>query len=334
MNPWTDDGRRTYLLHSLMPACLLLVLAAGCSPPSILLTPVSGQRDLVESTVRPGRGWAQPKIAVIEVEGMLLNRRAPGLLGAGENPLSLLAEQLARAEADPAVKAVVIRVNSPGGGVTTSETMYELIQRFGRRSGKPVVASAQDVAASGGYYVCLAADRIVAHPTSIVGSIGVIFTSFDASGTMALIGLRSTAIKSGELKDMASPLKPLDPRAAAVMQQMVDEYFGRFSGAVRTARKLSDAQLAAATDGRVFSGQTALAMGLIDELGLLDDAIAAAEKLAHVEHSRVIVYRRPHGHAGSVYAYGGEPAAPERWTAEVAGHAGLLPAGFYYLWRP
>src|SRR5439155_2329373 len=165
----------------------LIVLLSGCGMPSFLITPVRNTNVLQEVDAQPGKGFKQGKIALIEVEGMLMNVKSGGFLQPTENPLSLFVQQLEQAEKDGAVKAVVLRVNSPGGTVTTSDAMYQLLIRFRRRTHKPVVASCQEVCASGAYYVSCAADRIVAQPTSVVGSIGVIFNTFDLSGTMAKI---------------------------------------------------------------------------------------------------------------------------------------------------
>src|SRR5439155_6131609 len=140
---------------------------------------------------------------------------------------------LEMAEKDPSVKAVVLRVNSPGGTVTASDIMYETLLRFKQQTHKPVVASLQDLAASGAYYISCGADKIVAHPTSVVGSIGVIFNAFILQGTLEKIGAKAEAIKSGPLKDMGSPFREIDPESLAVMQRMVDEDYKRFV-AVRT----------------------------------------------------------------------------------------------------
>jgi protease-4 len=147
-----------------------------------------------------------------------------------ENKVSLFEQELERAAKDPAVKAVVLRVNSPGGTVTASDIMYESVLRFKRETKKPVVAALQDVAASGAYYIACGSDKIVAHPASVVGSIGVIFSTFTFEGTLANIGAKSEAIKSGPLKDMGSPFRSLDPRA----RDLADR--GRNSGGGSTHR--------------------------------------------------------------------------------------------------
>jgi protease-4 len=178
-----------------LPILLIVAVSAlalaggGCGTPSFLITPVSHTQKLREMQVSGGSG--RDKIALIEVEGVLINARTGGFLQPTENKVSLFKEQLARAASDDKVKAVVLRVNSPGGTVTASDTMYEMLTRFRERTGKPVIASLQEVAASGGYYVACAADQIVASPTSVVGSIGVIFNTFDASRGLDKIGIRA-----------------------------------------------------------------------------------------------------------------------------------------------
>ena len=159
----------------------VLSFVAGCGTPSFLVTPVSNSSKLQEVSVESGRAFAG-KVAIIEVEGMLIDDRGGGLLQPTENPLSLFVQQLNEAANDDSVKAVVLRVNSPGGSVTTSDTMYDAVLRFKAKTHKPVIASAQEVVASGAYYVSCGADKIIVNPTSIVGSIGVIFETFDFAG--------------------------------------------------------------------------------------------------------------------------------------------------------
>jgi len=317
---------------------LCLIFVSGCGAPSLLITPVQNTSDLREVTVRSGRGFGADKIAIIEVEGVLANARTGGLLGSGENSLSLFTQELERAEKDASVKAVVLRVNSPGGTVTTSDTMYEQVVKFRQKTGKPVVASAQEIMASGAYYVSCGADRIVVQPTSLVGSIGVIFTTFEIDGGLRMLGIRSNTIKSGELKDMGSPLHPMSDKERAVMQGLVDEYFARFKGVVTSTRKVTDpAKIATATDGRVFSGTTAVELGLADQTGTLDDAIDLAKQLSRADRAKVILYKRPFGYSGSIYAHGDAPQ-PEAKSGMIENISGasqlLLPNGFYYLWRP
>ena len=305
--------------------------------PSFLITPVKNTNVLQEVDAQPGHKAGRGKIAIIEVEGMLINARSGGFLQPTENPLSVFTQQLDMAERDNDVKAIVLRVNSPGGTVTTSDAMYELLLRFRKRTKKPVVASCQEVCASGAYYVSCAADRIVAQPTSVVGSIGVIFNTFEFSGTMAKIGASSEAIKSGPLKDMGSPFKPLTDPERRVMQGIVDEYYGRFLAVLREHRSIKDEPtFSMATDGRVFSGQRAQELGLVDECGLLEDAIDAARKISNSPGAKAIMYKRPFGYRGSIYADASTPppqANSNVTKLELPGGP-WLPNGFYYLWNP
>jgi len=321
------------------------LLLGGCGSPSFLVTPVANTNDLDEQQVQPG-GWGGGKSAILEVEGMLMNARAGGLLGPTENAVSKFAQQLEAAERDSAVKAVVLRINSPGGTVTASDTMYELLRSFRQKTGKPIVASTQEVAASGGYYVACAADRIIVQPTSVVGSIGVIFEAIQFKGTLDKLGVTTTSIKSGYLKDLGSPWKLLQDDEKKIMQQMVDEYFVRFVQVVRSRRAVSetisedlDAYKKPGYDGvfsgRVFSGSRAVELGLADQTGLLADAIDTARKLANAPKASAIMYVRPYGYSGSIYASTPSPA-PQPGVVQLAlpESAGVLPTGFYYLWRP
>ena len=315
----------------------LLTLIAGCGTPSFLITPVSNTNKLDEVTVEPGRGFAPSKIAIVEVEGMLVNAKSGGLLQPTENKLSLFTQQMEMAQDDDSVKAVVLRINSPGGTVTCSDTMYQIVEDFRAQTHKPVIASTQEVCASGAFYVACGCDVIVANPTSVVGSIGVIFETFDLSGTLYKLGIRADSVKSAPLKDMGSPFKPLDPEARVVMQGLIDEYYGRFKHVVFTSRtKLTDPEkIKIATDGRVFSGEQALQMGLVDRVGRLNDAIELAKQMSNSPSAQVIMYKRPYGYGGSIYAENSMPQPQANVTMLQLPDTGmLLPAGFYYLWQP
>lgn len=319
---------------------ILLLFLAGCGVPSFLVTPVANSNQLDEKVVRAGQGWNADKIVIVEVEGLLINARTGGFLQPTENKLSLFTEQLERAAADSHVKAVVLRVNSPGGTVTASDLMNQTLRDFRVKTGKPIVASTQEVAASGGYYVCLAADKIVVNPTSVVGSIGVIFNTMEFSGALDKLGIKSNAIKSGPLKDMASPFKPLGDDERKVMQEMVDAYYARFVGLVKDRRGISDPDtLKTVTDGRVFTGERAVELGLADKTGRLDEAIELAKQMGGASKAQVVIYRRPYGYSGSIYADSNVPTPQAAGDSTKALQVELpaavtMPGGFYYLWRP
>lgn len=329
-----------------LPLMLLLALLAGCGAPSFLVTPVSSSQSLREDVVEEGRGFGGGKIAIIEVEGMLANVRTGGLLQAGENQLSLFTQALEKAEKDEDVKAIVLRVNSPGGTVTTADTMYEQVRRFKEKTHKPVIAAMQEVAASGAYYVCCAADKIVAHPTSIVGSIGVIFSNFDLTDGLGKLGIQSRAIHTGTLKEMGSPFKHETELEKSVMSEMVNEYYLRFTAVVKKNRPnvkeippappaMTPADYAGIFSGRVWSGSRAMELGLVDQTGLLSDAIDLARVAAKSPHAKAIMYKRPYGYGGSIYAESPTPAPQANvLQLNLPGAQSILPAGFYYLWQP
>jgi protease IV len=314
----------------------LILLVSGCGFPSFLITPVSNTNALHEITVKDGRGWFPDKVAIIELEGMLLNARTGGFLQATENKTSLFMQQLERAEYDPSVKAVVLRINSPGGTVTATDIMYEALQRFKKKTHKPVIASTQDMCASGGYYVACGADKIVAHPTSVVGSIGVLFQTLEFEDGLKKLGIRTDAIKSSQLKDMGTPFKHLDPDAREVMQGIVDEYYARFKGIVTTNRPITDPKvLALVTDGRVFSGARSVELGLADQTGRLEDALTLAKRIAKAPGARAVMYKRPYGYSGSIYASTETPTPQATNSLQINLPESMqLEPGFYYLWQP
>jgi protease-4 len=314
-------------------AATIAFLTIGCAP-SFLVTPVQNIQGVEEVRVRGGK-FGGGKIALIEVEGLLANVRTGGVLQPQENKLSLFTEQLAKAESDPKVKAIVLRVNSPGGTVTCSDTMYDAIKHFRERTKKPVIACAQEVMASGAYYVATGCNEIYAQPTSVVGSIGVIINTFTVDGTLAKIGVRNEVIKSGPLKDMGSPFKPFSDDERAVMQGMIDEYYGRFVQVVQAKCNIQDPQkLKIATDGRVFSGAQAHALGLVDKIGSLEDAIDRAKELSGTREATIVMYKRPYGYQGSIYASNNVPV-PQGQTLNIPlpESSAFLPRGFYYLWE-
>ena len=327
-------------------AVLLFVFCLGCGTPSFLVTPVSSSNKLDEDQVQPGKGWAPGKVAIVEVEGMLANVKSGGLLQPTENTVSKFVQELEEAEKDDSVKAVVLRVNSPGGTVTSSDTMYTVLQRFKEKTHKPVVASTQEVAASGAYYVSCAADKIVVAPTSVVGSIGVIFETMQFKGTLDKLGVTTAAIKSGSLKDMGSPFRAMKDDERVVMKEMVEEYFSRFVHIVSDHRPVTEKPVddlttyekdgyAGLYSGRVFSGERAVQLGLADQTGQLTDAIDLARKLANVPNASAIMYRRPYGYGGSIYASSSTPEPQANvMKLELPESKVFLPGGFYYLWEP
>jgi protease-4 len=216
--------------------------------------------------------------------------------------------------------------------------MYQVVKRFKAKTHKTVVASIQEIGASGAYYVSCASDAIVAQPSSIVGSIGVIFNTVDVTDTMAKLGIRSETIKDekGVYKDMGSPFHHMTDPERVVMQSMIQEDYTQFEAVVTDNRHPAD--LAAVTTGQVFTGRTALKNGLIDQTGILEDAIDLAKTMSHAPNAAVIMYKRPYGYEGSIYAssnlalpHDQSVSQPFNVNLNVPGLSDPLPTGFYYL---
>ncbi len=289
---------------------LLLLCLTGCGPTSFLITPMPGRQDLQERVVSRESIWATDKIAIVDVTGVLQNGRPQSLLGtSGENPVALFVEKLEQAARDDHVRAVVLRINTPGGGVTATELMYAELQRFREQTDKPVIAAMLDVAASGGYYLACGCDRIIALPTTITGSIGVVMLLPDFSGTMAKLGVRVDVIKSDAMKDMGSLFRTMNTEERAIFQGLIDGMYARFLDVVGHERPdIPPDRLRALADGRVYLGEQALASGLVDQLGTVREAIEAAKKAAGLDDSpiKVVQYARPAAHRPNIYARGGD----------------------------
>lgn len=322
-------------MRSLVSIMLVVLLAAGCSVVSIDLTP--RLRPLVEETVE-GRG--RHKILLTEIAGFISDDAAPPGLTIGTPPpqVSLVArirEELKKAADDPRVKAVVVKINSPGGTVTASDIIYREIDSFKAETKVPVVAVMLDVAASGGYYTALAADTIVAHPTTVTGSIGVIMLTVNAEGLLQKIGVAASAIKSGPRKDMGSPFRAITPDEQVIFQSVIDDLYGQFVAKVVERRGLPPAAARELADGRVYTAAQALSHKLIDRVGYMPDAIDAAKRAAGLAEARVVVYHRPREYRATYYAQATVSAS--RLDATLAQVGSLVGGGgprFLFLWWP
>ncbi len=213
--------------------------------------------------------FSSSQIAVLDVQGIILDSKE-------------FSEQLKDYGNRAGVRAVVLRINSPGGGVAASQEMYEAVRRFRSETHKKVVVSMASVAASGGYYVACAADRIYANPGSVTGSIGVIAEWFNYGDLLRWAKMEDIVIKSGALKDAGSPTRPLTEAEKAYFQGLINNMYNQFVTAVAGGRKMKDEAVRKLADGRVYTGQEARENGLVDELGTLQDAIAGAAKMSGI----------------------------------------------------
>jgi protease-4 len=313
---------------------LLVLGLPGCFN-SLLITPTNVNAPLEESMVQEAKGWTTSKVALIEVSGLIVNARKPGLLGDGENPVSVFREKLELAAEDDRVKAVVLRINSPGGGVTASDIMYHDLLAFREKTNKPVVACMMDVAASGGYYLAMGCDCVYAHPSTTTGSIGVIMNLYNAKDLFDKIGIESDPIKSGPNKDLLNPARKLSEEERAILQNMVDQFYDRFVEVVAKGRGLSEQEVGEIADGRVYSAIEARQLRLIDEIGYLEDAIKEARARAGVKDAAIIAYDRGPEGRGTIYAAAPRIPSEIQLKVQVPGFQALQGAGtFLYLWQP
>jgi protease IV len=310
---------------------LLALLAGGC------LTIEVGRgkpAPLVEKVVFGERGR---KILLLDVDGVLSEQGRSGPLGIGgrESIVARIREQLERAAKDDQIRALIVRVNSPGGTATASDILHQEIARFKADSGVPVVAQLMGVAASGGYYVAMAADTVRAYPTTITGSIGVLFAGVNVSGLMGRLGITDQTLTSGEFKDAGSPLRPMSDPERQQLRSVLEDLFERFLDVVDEGRPaLARGEVERLADGRVYSARQALEAGLVDAVGDLPAAVEVAKEKAGLEEARVVIYHRPHELRENLFSPG--PSAREPWDAGARATLGeLLPRpAFLYLWWP
>ncbi|MEW5724570.1 MAG: signal peptide peptidase SppA [Thermodesulfobacteriota bacterium] len=214
-------------------------------------------------------------VGVIEIDGVIVES-------------SHIVEALNRFRRSEDIKAIIIRIDSPGGGVAATQEIYKEIRRTAVE--KKVIASMGGLAASGGLYVASAADRIVANPATVTGSVGVIMQMVNLEELLGKVGFRPVVIKSGKYKDMGSAARPMTEEERALLQQVVDELHRQFVRDLARGRHLEEEKVAALADGRIFTGEQALALKLVDELGNFEDAVTLAGKLAGLEGRPHLVY--------------------------------------------
>ena len=219
------------------------------------------------------------RIAVIRVEGVIMDSQ-------------VTVGELKRFSENPSVKAIVLRIDSPGGGVVPSQEIYDAVRQVRSKTSKTVIASIGNVAASGGYYIAAATDRIVANPGTRTGSIGVIMETANVEGLLQKIGIEGVVIKSGKFKDVGSPLRKMSEEERGLMQAVMDDVHKQFIEAVAEGRAMELAEAQALADGRIFTGRQAKEAKLVDELGNLDDAIQMAADAVGIEGEPKVVEPR------------------------------------------
>ncbi|GBC63669.1 signal peptide peptidase SppA [Desulfonema ishimotonii] len=316
---------------SIGAAVLILILAlTGCAP-EIRLFPDA--RDPLREFTLEGTG--REKVLVIPVRGNITDAPRREFMRTRPGMVRQIVSHLRKAEGDKRVRAILLKIDSPGGTATASDLIYHELMVFRQRTGVPIVAALMNVATSGGYYIALPADRIFAHPTTVTGSVGVIFVRPVVTGLMEKIGIEADVHKTGPNKDMGSPFRPLTPGEDAMIQTLINTLGARFLGLVKARRNLGEAAMSEIGTARICLADTAKSLGLIDEIGYLSDALASAKSLAGLDrNARVVVYRRTEYPEDNIYntaaTTGPGPLVDVGLPAALAG----LKAGFWYLWQP
>jgi len=237
-------------------------------------------------------GTGTDKILLIPLKGVITGQSSKKLFQEAPSIVDSVKHQLEQARDDDNVKAVILEMNSPGGGITASDIIYKKVLEFKDETNKKVIVSMQDVAASGAYYISAAADKIIAHPTTITGSIGVIMPLINIANLVAKYGIEDNSIKSGDMKSIGSPLKKMSDDERKVLDDIVDEMYTRFVNIIAVGRNMKIDNVRKLADGRIYTGKQALDNGLIDQLGYIDDAITLAKEIAGLKEAKIIKYKR------------------------------------------
>ena len=274
-------------------------------------------------------GQGSAKVVRIAMNGVISREASGGWFDAGVDPVSAVLSEIRAARHDDEVEAIIMEINSPGGGVTASDEIYAALMRFKEsREGRVVVAFTQDMAASGGYYIAAAADWIVAQPTSIVGSIGVIMQTLNWEQLSRKIGVQDTTIKSGQNKDLLNPFSPVDPEQIGLLQEMIDAMYERFVGIVSRSRGINRERLTTLADGRIFTSRQAVENGLIDQVGYWDDVVDKMAELLDEDSVRVVRYYREAGLWDTLFQVRAAPPALRSLSPAPQGPS------LQYLWKP
>jgi protease IV len=325
-----------------------IALLAGCHHVPTINTNVNADGHLVSETSTPGNAGpvrqftvphtdeaCGPAVAVIDVDGILLNMDMTGPGSAGENPVSLFRERLDAAAADPCTRAVVIRINSPGGGVTASDIMWHDLVQFKTRMHVPVVVCLLDTATGGAYYLATAGDQIIANPTTVTGGIGVILNLYNIHDFLQKNDVVAIPVKAGEHIDAGTSTREATAEERQQLEAIAGEFHERFKQVVLRARPAVQPMQAELFDGKPITGTYAAQVHLVDSLGYIDDAVEAARNIAGIGNARIVMYHRCNDRARTPYSI--TPNVPMQGEVAPLNFPGLSRARmptFLYMWQP
>jgi protease IV len=318
--------KRTALL------ALFLWILSGCA---LSLVP---KTEPLEEKLLEGTG--KSKILLVDLDGVITFKEEKGYLNLSTKPsiVAFFREALRKAEADSDITGVIVRINSPGGSVAASDTIYHEIMSFKQKKKIPVVAYITEIGASGGYYVASASDRIIASPAAVTGSIGVIAMKINLEGLFSKIGVSGETYKSGPKKDFWSPFRPSTPEEKKMLQDLINRFYARFVAVVYASRKqlLTEHEVKSLADGRILAAGEALEKKLIDRVAYLDETIDTMKQELHIKQAKVITYARPENFKSNIYS--GMPRQGPQVINLISINAEDLAlfsgVQFMYLWNP
>ena len=277
-------------------------------------------------------GKGRHKILVLDISGTISTKNQTNPLGIVEeiNSVARIREELEKARQDKNIKALLLKINSPGGTVTASDIIYHELLSFKKETRLPLIVTMMDLATSGGYYIALAGDKIMAHPTTTTGNIGVLMMKFTVRGLLNKIGVDEVTIKSSDKKDILSIFAELSPENQAILQNIIDTLYLRFIDTIEKSRPtLSREKIKQIADGRIYTAQQALELQLIDGIGYLEDSIELTKKEAGITQAKIITYKRPSQYKPTIYAHSSFSAS----RPSISILENLSPQ-FWYLWNP
>jgi len=293
MSSTSRFGGPSFWFHFLVVPVLLVGIQTTAARGQGLLDLFSPRVSKVDEELVSGSASEQSKVVLIQIHGVIMSSSRGALVDRTANP-ERLRWQVEKASSDPGVKGVIVEINSPGGEVTASDVMYDQLNAL-KVDHKRVVALLGSVAASGGYYVAAAADRIVAHPTTITGSLGVLMHAPHVVGLFEKLGLKVTVLKSARtpMKDIFSPTREMTPEEQKLIQSMLDKMYDRFVSIIAKGRKMTEAKVRELADGRIYLGPEAKDNGLVDSIGYRQDAFDQVLKLAGIKSAKLVRYKKP-----------------------------------------
>lgn len=308
----------------------LLGVSSGCTFFNIELGPRFAP--LREATVS---GKGQAKVLLVDISGVISDSKKKSFVGSPVEGgmVETVREIISRAEKDEDIKALWLRINSPGGTVTASDMIYHELKTFKGKKKIKIYVTIMDMAASGGYYIAMAGDKIIAHPTSITGSIGVIAMKVNLQGLLEKVGVDFEVVKSGDKKDFLSPLRPFTDEERKLFQETIDSYHRRFVGIIAENRQgLGFDAVKTLADGRVFTADQALDAKLIDRIGYFDDVEEFIKSDLGLSEIKVVTYHRPGDYKANVYS--SFPQTPVINLINIDMDFQSSAPYFMYLWMP